>query len=249
MSFDDEYRTTICPHETFAANDGANNFAHHPESHLAPADELQRWRGAVWKLTARLLESETYAASITTNRNYAFGRLNEIGRVLDPTIPSGVNLSPDAILRWAQEKMTALAAVLELIPECEIRFGDQTCLTNHRGEPEVRSDAKPCRSCRMRQLLTPAALPPVGTTKPAFFAVDLGTEKPRTVLVAPPIRNVGSKAVEPVAAPGLTEEQQRIVDAWREMAVRHAAAPCSGNEVCDTKRTAVDIIDTLERQK
>ena len=32
--FDDEYRTTICPHETFAANDGQNNFAHHPEAYL-----------------------------------------------------------------------------------------------------------------------------------------------------------------------------------------------------------------------
>jgi hypothetical protein len=32
--FDDCYRTTICPHETFAANDGNNNFAHHPESFL-----------------------------------------------------------------------------------------------------------------------------------------------------------------------------------------------------------------------
>jgi hypothetical protein len=36
--FDDEYRWTICPHETFAANDGQNNFAHHPESYLT-ADE------------------------------------------------------------------------------------------------------------------------------------------------------------------------------------------------------------------
>ena len=35
-SFDDEYRWTICPHETFEANDGNNNFAHHPESHLSP---------------------------------------------------------------------------------------------------------------------------------------------------------------------------------------------------------------------
>lgn len=34
-SFDDEFRTTICPHGTFAANDGKNNFAHHPESHLS----------------------------------------------------------------------------------------------------------------------------------------------------------------------------------------------------------------------
>jgi len=32
--YDDEFRSTICPHETFAANDGHNNFAHHPESYL-----------------------------------------------------------------------------------------------------------------------------------------------------------------------------------------------------------------------
>lgn len=32
--FDDEFRTTICPHETFAANDGKNNFSHHPEALL-----------------------------------------------------------------------------------------------------------------------------------------------------------------------------------------------------------------------
>jgi hypothetical protein len=33
--FDDEYRSTICPHKTFAANDGRNNFAHHPEAFLS----------------------------------------------------------------------------------------------------------------------------------------------------------------------------------------------------------------------
>lgn len=32
--FDDEFRVTYCPHDTFAANDGNNNFAHHPESYL-----------------------------------------------------------------------------------------------------------------------------------------------------------------------------------------------------------------------
>ena len=32
--YDDEFRWTICPHETFAANDGSNNFSHHPESLL-----------------------------------------------------------------------------------------------------------------------------------------------------------------------------------------------------------------------
>ena len=37
-TLDDTYRSTLCPHETFAANDGKNNFAHHPEAHLsAPA--------------------------------------------------------------------------------------------------------------------------------------------------------------------------------------------------------------------
>jgi hypothetical protein len=36
VRFDDAYRWTICPHETFAANDGQNNFAHHPEAHLSP---------------------------------------------------------------------------------------------------------------------------------------------------------------------------------------------------------------------
>lgn len=36
--FDDEFRSTLCPHETFPANDGCNRFAHHPESYLAPFD-------------------------------------------------------------------------------------------------------------------------------------------------------------------------------------------------------------------
>lgn len=33
-NFDDEFRSTTCPHDTFAANDGHNNFAHHPDSYL-----------------------------------------------------------------------------------------------------------------------------------------------------------------------------------------------------------------------
>jgi len=40
--FDDAYRWTFCPHETFAANDGLNNFAHHPEAHLSPPDADER---------------------------------------------------------------------------------------------------------------------------------------------------------------------------------------------------------------
>lgn len=33
--FDDEFRSTLCPHDTFAANDGRNRFAHHPESYIS----------------------------------------------------------------------------------------------------------------------------------------------------------------------------------------------------------------------
>jgi hypothetical protein len=36
--FDDEFRSTACPHDTFAANDGNNNFSHHPESWLSDYD-------------------------------------------------------------------------------------------------------------------------------------------------------------------------------------------------------------------
>lgn len=33
--FDDEYRSTLCPHDAFPANDGRNNFAVHNDSYLA----------------------------------------------------------------------------------------------------------------------------------------------------------------------------------------------------------------------
>ena len=33
--FDDEFRWTNCPHDTFAVNDGKNNFTHHPEAFLS----------------------------------------------------------------------------------------------------------------------------------------------------------------------------------------------------------------------
>lgn len=41
LKFDDEFRTTICPHETFAANDGRNNFKHHEDSYLEVKDKCQ----------------------------------------------------------------------------------------------------------------------------------------------------------------------------------------------------------------
>lgn len=33
--FDDEFRDTSCPHGTFLANDGQNNFKHYPDSWLS----------------------------------------------------------------------------------------------------------------------------------------------------------------------------------------------------------------------
>jgi hypothetical protein len=40
--FEDEYRLCYCPHETFAANDGRNNFQHHPEAYLSKDDPSKR---------------------------------------------------------------------------------------------------------------------------------------------------------------------------------------------------------------
>lgn len=34
LFYDDEFRITTCPHDTFLANDGENNFKHYPESYL-----------------------------------------------------------------------------------------------------------------------------------------------------------------------------------------------------------------------
>jgi hypothetical protein len=42
MHFDDEFRWTICPHETFAANDGHNNFAHREDSYLSDFPPRER---------------------------------------------------------------------------------------------------------------------------------------------------------------------------------------------------------------
>jgi len=35
MYYDDEYRLTLCPHDAFPANDGANNFAVHEDAYLS----------------------------------------------------------------------------------------------------------------------------------------------------------------------------------------------------------------------
>ena len=36
--FEDMFRSTICPHDTFPANDGTNHFYHHPEAYLSELD-------------------------------------------------------------------------------------------------------------------------------------------------------------------------------------------------------------------
>ena len=36
LYFDDEFRWTYCPHHTFSANNGRDQFQHHPESYLDP---------------------------------------------------------------------------------------------------------------------------------------------------------------------------------------------------------------------
>lgn len=36
--FDDEFRSTICLHDTFPANDGQNNFEFHEDSYLSETE-------------------------------------------------------------------------------------------------------------------------------------------------------------------------------------------------------------------
>lgn len=45
--FEDAYRSTICPHDTFAANDGENNFEHHPHSYLSHVEPIDKAFGEV----------------------------------------------------------------------------------------------------------------------------------------------------------------------------------------------------------
>jgi hypothetical protein len=47
--FDDEFRDTICPHNTFAANDGRNNFTHHPESFIDTNPSAPQLQGGATK--------------------------------------------------------------------------------------------------------------------------------------------------------------------------------------------------------
>ena len=52
--FEDEYRTTVCPHDAFLANDGHNNFAVHHDALLVPAKPLN---DGDFALTQKALDS------------------------------------------------------------------------------------------------------------------------------------------------------------------------------------------------
>ncbi len=69
-SFDDEFRTTICPHQTFAANDGHNHFAHHPESLITYPDNKGHVR-LIADLRELLKEAEDYQFDDFKNTIYA----------------------------------------------------------------------------------------------------------------------------------------------------------------------------------
>lgn len=46
--FDDEYRSYVCPHNAFSANNGQNNFTVHDDSYLSPnppKQEVNRRKG------------------------------------------------------------------------------------------------------------------------------------------------------------------------------------------------------------
>src|SRR4051812_43473197 len=78
QAFDDEFRDTGCPHRTFAANDGANNFAHHPESYLGPVKDAPN---AVMPLDKPQLSISTHNAF---GREYALVSAVKENTVLVP---------------------------------------------------------------------------------------------------------------------------------------------------------------------
>lgn len=84
-SFDDEFRDTICPHETFAANDGKNNFAHHPNSYLSPLP------GGGWKVPEGVDTNTKYGVQDSLSLDTGEGRKigTHIYTVMGPSRPCG----------------------------------------------------------------------------------------------------------------------------------------------------------------
>lgn len=62
--FDDQFRTTICPHDTFSANDGWNNFKHYPESWLADSEPKR----TVTDMLVEVSEHDAYEHWLAENR-------------------------------------------------------------------------------------------------------------------------------------------------------------------------------------
>ncbi len=103
VHFDDTFRWTYCPHDTFAVNDGSNHFTHYPESfrhaetcervthphslhpcdcHLAPAQQLSPPR----TLRARLLRNLVWNAPL-------WGVVLTVGILMPPAVGTLVSLA------------------------------------------------------------------------------------------------------------------------------------------------------------
>lgn len=94
-TYDDEFRWTICPHETFAANDSQNNFAHHPEAHLkVPLYKIEKDLQKLWDnyqvkptyMQMKLGNFRKYIAPRDDLQDYAIKFLEEVKDTPDEAI-------------------------------------------------------------------------------------------------------------------------------------------------------------------
>lgn len=65
---DDEFRDTSCPHNTFLANDGQNNFKHYPESWLADHAPRRGFSDPKWVAGADKSEHDQYQEWLNKNK-------------------------------------------------------------------------------------------------------------------------------------------------------------------------------------
>lgn len=64
--YDDQFRSTVCPHDTFSANDGQNNFRHYPESWLADKEPSRESHGDKFNIMAS--EFDLYQQWLNENK-------------------------------------------------------------------------------------------------------------------------------------------------------------------------------------
>ena len=88
--FDDEFRSTLCPHDTFPANDGHNQFAHHPESYLSSAPKAgavmdQEWLNEHHPAARQLLGTEAARTAYVTGRLFGGQKIevNHFARLVE----------------------------------------------------------------------------------------------------------------------------------------------------------------------